>query len=76
MITKRASKEIPKQKQRQGKLMSYQASLPLVSVIFFVGYSVILYTFFVNMLFAFIFINLCYFCFLILNTVFAKVFTV
>ena len=37
--------------------MFHQAPLPLVSVIFFVEYSVILYTFFVNMLFAFIFIN-------------------
>lgn len=46
--------------------MFHQAPLPLVSVIFFVEYSVILYTFFVNMLFAFIFINLCYFNFLIL----------
>ena len=38
--------------------MFHQAPLPLVSVIFFVEYSVILYTFFVNMLFAFIFIKL------------------
>lgn len=55
--------------------MSYQAPLPLVSVIFFVGYSVILYTFFVNMLFAFIFINLCYFNFLFFKIVFEKTFT-
>lgn len=56
--------------------MSYQAPLPLVSVIFFVGYSVILYTFFVNMLFAFIFISLCYFNFLILKAIFEKAFTI
>lgn len=76
MITKRSNKEIPKQKQRQGKLMFHQAPLPLVSTIFFVGYSVMLYTFFVNMLFAFIFINLCYFNFLILKTIFEKAFTI
>ena len=73
MIT---NKEFPKQKQRQGKLMFHQAPLPLVSVIFFVEYSVILYTFFVNMLFAFIFINLCYFNFLILKSIFEKAFTI
>ena len=56
--------------------MFHQASLPLVSVIFFVEYSVILYTFFVNMLFAFIFINLCYFNFLILKAIFEKAFTI
>ena len=73
MIT---NKEFPKQKQRQGSLMEHQLSLPLVSVIFFVEYSVILYTFFVNMLFAFIFINLYYFNFLILKTIFEKAFTI
>lgn len=56
--------------------MFHQAPLPLVSVIFFVEYSVILYTFFVNMLFAFIFINLCYFNFLIFKIVFEKTFTI
>ena len=73
MIT---NKEFPKQKQRQGKLMFHQAPLPLVPVIFFVEYSVILYTFFVNVLFAFIFINLYYFNFLILKTIFEKAFTI
>lgn len=73
MIT---NKEFPKQKQRQGKLMFHQAPLPLVSVIFFVEYSVILYTFFVNVLFAFIFINPYYFNFLILKTIFEKAFTI
>ena len=73
MIT---NKEFPKQKHRQGKLMFHQAPLPLVSVIFFVEYSVILYTFFVNVLFAFIFINLHYFNFLILKTIFEKAFTI
>lgn len=56
--------------------MFHQAPLPLVSVIFFVEYSVMLYTFFVNMLFAFIFINLCYFSFLIFKIVFEKTFTI
>ena len=56
--------------------MFHQAPLPLVSVIFFVEYSVILYIFFVNMLFAFIFINLCYFYFPILKAVFEKAFTI
>lgn len=56
--------------------MFHQAPLPLVSVIFFVEYSVILYTFFVNVLFAFIFINLYYFNFLILKTIFEKAFTI